>query len=188
MRRPPRILLNTATVLSLVLCVLTTAAWVRSHVASDHAYWSRANPRMELTIDTYRGGFIAGIHANVGKTDLLVDPGAGWDSDGTPENYSDLWASKDSPFNRLGFALDHFSTSGVTTLRLLACPFWFILLLTATLPVARLVGRWRRVRRLRTPPDLCRQCGYDLRATPDRCPECGTVPTAQAARPGGAGG
>src|SRR5258706_8183873 len=67
-------------------------------------------------------------------------------------------------------------------------PCWLLVALAA-LPVgsaALYVRRGRRLQRARI--EHCVKCGYDLRATPDRCPECGTVPTAQPARPGGAGG
>jgi hypothetical protein len=56
-------------------------------------------------------------------------------------------------------------------------PFWLPVLLTASLPVARLSVFHRRSRRARL--GLCRSCGYDLRASPDRCPECG-APTQRA--------
>ena len=57
-------------------------------------------------------------------------------------------------------------------------PWWFLMLVSAALPVlwlTRLVlrrrGRERNLRERR-----CLGCGYDLRATPGRCPECGAVP------------
>jgi hypothetical protein len=59
MRRLLRILLNAATVLSLVLCAATMAAWVRSYQARDVVYWSLANPELELKIVTHSGGLCA---------------------------------------------------------------------------------------------------------------------------------
>ena len=53
-------------------------------------------------------------------------------------------------------------------------PYWFICLITALVPAARLTAR---LRRKRPPRGLCPKCRYDLRAMPERCPECGSIPT-----------
>jgi predicted amidophosphoribosyltransferase len=50
-------------------------------------------------------------------------------------------------------------------------PDWFVIALTLVLPAHYLSGVIKR-RRARS-HNLCRGCGYDLRATPERCPECG---------------
>ena len=53
-------------------------------------------------------------------------------------------------------------------------PHWVLALLSAVLPAAWAVGRWRRRRTIAA--GRCATCGYDLRATPEKCPECGAVP------------
>jgi hypothetical protein len=175
MRRPVlRILFNAATVLSLVLCMVTVAAWVRSYQAGDAVHWPMANPRLLLKIVTYRGGLLVEANTLVGTRDVLLSPGAARRVQFAPKSYAELTDSQSTFFNRFGFALDY-RQNRVFATRQLACPYWFIMLLTAILPAARLVARRRWARRSRMRPGLCRNCGYDCRATPDRCPECGTA-------------
>ncbi|MDB5324357.1 MAG: hypothetical protein JWN40_5988 [Phycisphaerales bacterium] len=173
MRRLLRILLNTATVLSLVLCAATMAAWVRSYQVRDVGSWSMASPRLDLAVNTYRGGLFAGFYKSVGTQDNLDSPGTGGWYHTPTLSYTDSDGPQGTLFNRFGFALDYSRNSAYEN-RYLACPYWFILLLTSILPAARLAAwRRRRVRRLRVGAGLCQHCGYDCRATPDRCPECG---------------
>jgi hypothetical protein len=179
MKRLVRILLNAATVLSLVLCVGTVAAWVRSYQARDMIWWAQPNPRL-LRASTHRGGFAVEVFTPQLGAYFANPPGAGWEQS-APESYSATVRSRWTRCNRFGFALDRVQNSEFV-MRQLACPYWFILLLTAILPAARLAGwRRRRARRLRMGASLCRRCGYDCRATPDRCPECGTPVAAPSA-------
>ena len=55
-------------------------------------------------------------------------------------------------------------------------PCWLPAILFSLLPLSRLLLAARRslLRRLRHRRGLCPTCGYDLRASSHRCPECGT--------------
>jgi len=175
MRRLGRILWNAATAMSLLLCVATVALWVRSYQKCDEVWWSIANPRLVLAASGYRGGLVAGSYKPVATPDPLQPSGAVWNQ-GKAMSFTEVFHSRGTWFNRFGFTLEY-ARNNLYESRFFACPYWSILLPTALLPCARLVGWRRRARRLRMRPNLCRHCGYDVRATPDRCPECGAIPT-----------
>ena len=52
------------------------------------------------------------------------------------------------------------------------CPYWFLFVLTATLPTVWFIRHRRNVRMKRA--GKCKSCGYDLRASGEKCPECGS--------------
>jgi hypothetical protein len=172
MRRLPRILLNAATAVSLVLCVATVVLGVRGIWASDVFGWVAVRPdgrRVAIWGCSGRGG--------LGFTVASIPPGLlrgrSWSWLRRPPEYG----GTDWP----GFAAGGFgfygrlprSTPPNNGLAVGgAClPAPAALTLAGVLPAVSLLRRRRR----RDPSGLCPTCGYDLRATPDRCPECGSM-------------
>jgi hypothetical protein len=159
-RRLVRVLVDVASVASLVLCVATGVLWVRSYRACDRIVFCGSERALALTSE--RGA--------LDFSDLpqqWVNRPVGWS-----------WMTgelRPLPIQRppFGFRADDNGTSwGRCTFayapHAAACVALGIL---PALAVPRLVGRYRRARR--SARSLCVSCGYDLRATPDRCPECG---------------
>lgn len=61
-----------------------------------------------------------------------------------------------------------------TQTRFWIAPGWMMLLSLGAAGLCRKLWVTQR-RRERQANQLCRNCGYDLRASPDRCPECGVA-------------
>jgi hypothetical protein len=162
-----RKLLNFAAAVSLVLCVVTVAWWVRSYRLSD-------------TIG--RVGEARVVVANSVAGTLLVTVG-GADPENEEPGPRPYYVWHQSPVGT--------STGGIMSKGKLVrfgarmrssgfgwvvVPYWLLAL--ATVPGAWLaVARMRKtiLARVRRSYGHCPACGYDVRATPDRCPECGTA-------------
>jgi hypothetical protein len=165
-----RLLFTALSALSLLVCVVTLALWMRSYWVNDSFDWGR--PTVRHSIGSNRGNIWWD------RIDITKSPQASF-SRGTGYDRHPAGAFNDTfppTWSFAGFAWRHavFSLtpgSGAVDTRNLRVPDWSIALAMLVLP-----GLWLMTRRLRNrrADGLCRRCGYDLRATPGRCPECGT--------------
>jgi len=180
-----RLLLNLAAAVSLALFGLGVALWIRTAHDRYNVRFSRATEpgagRVWECVD---------VSAHVGLLQVgrmvmrgqLPDDGA--PRDGKWRVQTELAPGSGDLFvapRRLGFAyhdrawdarpgVPRRSTAVVV-------PLWFVLLLSAMLPMISTRAALRRRRRERwLRQGRCAGCGYDLRGTPDRCPECGMAP------------
>jgi hypothetical protein len=174
-----RILLNVATVLSLLLCVTAVMLWERSrHVCDVISHISDSRPTPSgFGPDLVHIARFLDFRSNQGT--LACEYGPTVSQDG-PIGCSTLYTAEPAspiPFGfynrqrtttlqRLGF--DTVAEDNCTGFEL---PHWALAGVALVLPASRACF-WHR-RRRRYAVGLCPACGYDCRATPDRCPECG---------------
>jgi hypothetical protein len=203
MRRPPRLLLNAATAVSLVLCVATVALWVRGRWLEEQVFFARPGARMWLFSNAGDGYLYVGAadgwagkrewgysRAALGdqKQQARLRPylfGAYVNAAQATRRPLNIMTITDTVFVEFGPDGEALNlTSGKPStgrsppmpMRAISFPCWIPTAAFAVLPV----GCWgprllrRALRRRRVRRDCCPTCGYDLRATPDRCPECGT--------------
>ena len=182
-----RRLLNLVTDLSLLLCVLVAAMWVRSYWRFDNVVY---NGRFRVdNFGSYRGRVVVQLGwtttDNVARSPPPYFAG-GWFRDssdirrvaGYPAvDRSRRWQLGGFDARRTLFKSADPANRAESGVDVLILPYWFLCVLTASGPLRWL---WRRRSWRRGAAGLCASCGYDLRATPDRCPECGAAPAAPA--------
>ena len=186
-----RIVLDTATVLSLLVCIAAAVLWVRSYRVAD-IYFMPSAP--DTFVGSSRGTFFAFGRPAPLPPDVLALLKQGSQPRGyrrdAPFDFRPRRGSSAEPGYRGSFefvGVSWFLTRGgrfpaqgggrgggyIAPVWQATAPHWMVVTLFGILPAARLI---RRLRRRRFGRGLCAACGYDLRATPQRCPECGTVP------------
>jgi len=151
--------------ISLVICMLTTALWVRSYFILDAMDWSTSHGRAGFS--TTQGHIAYGAVSLTPAYRGKVIHGFSYRSTAVGYGFS-LSIMRPWWTSWTGFALARVRQPSFSAWDF-RVPFWLPLLLSAIAPLL-----WYR-RRHRYPPGTCQQCGYDLRASPNRCPECGAI-------------
>jgi hypothetical protein len=185
---------NVLALFSLVLCVGVVAVGVRSYVRGDQFAWNQPRPKARGTVlsaSTNRGVLYL-VRYDESFAGQLPAGFAEAGDFSFRHTSSRAYNLGDAPAGPLGFGYrdgertrtlpDPPGVQHTQRWRTLAFPLWVPAVALGLLPT---VWLWRRrqLRRihLRRSLNLCRACGYDLRATPDQCPECGAVAAARAA-------
>jgi hypothetical protein len=182
-RRWPFIILS---VLSLVLCVATTALWLRSYWTFDHYdriqrvraddsqairqwYFMSDGGGVKLTVFTAEGSTVPGLWGSNLGTWWGHEPATGYVRFGNDRAVAIGWLG----VGWGGGKWNQVDGSLTTEDSWIVFPHWMAVALFGLTPAVWLATFVRKRRRLAN--GLCRHCGYDLRATPDRCPECGAA-------------
>jgi hypothetical protein len=174
-----RCLFTVLSVLSLLLCVATTALWVRSYLRhdaitrNDYIVHEGMEPGdRDLTVHSVRGeiGFGICIESPILSQRIREE---GWRFRSAKALESSTLRDFQGDARRFfGFTSCTYD-DGILYYHAIAVPHWFFALTFSILPAVYLRAAIRSRRRRRA--GLCPTCGYDLRATHDRCPECGTA-------------
>ena len=137
-----------AAALSLFLCLVTIAIWVRSYFIADRVTFN------------CRGAFI-----EVWSTGDRV----------LVRRCADVPSAFSYSSEKAGqWRLPPFQWRMGGRVQRIVVPFWILVCVWVAMPLLW-HQHFRRMRRReeRARRGLCVACGYDLRATPGRCPECG---------------
>jgi len=178
---------------SLLLCLVSTALWLRSYGQGDRLYWSTGD-RDWTIVAPGRAAFFRsryfGVEVDHGRMAVFVSK-SDRDTDVSvlsdyPEGRGLHYMRRSDPFpawpfdgtrwwERLGFRLLHGKwrtpPGSIIDDTTASFPLWLVCGTTAIAPALWIKRRWRATVRKRR--GLCAACGYDLRGSSDRCPECG---------------